>query len=62
MNPARSFGPAVIENNFENHWIYWIGPITGALLAAIIYKVLTHKPSKLPNTPTQVKRKIEIEA
>lgn len=35
LNPARSFGPDVVARNFEGyHWIYWLGPALGALLAA----------------------------
>ena len=37
MNPARSFGPAVASNFFEGHLVYWIGPIIGALAAALLY-------------------------
>lgn len=37
MNPARSFGPAVVGNIFEGHLVYWIGPILGALAAALLY-------------------------
>ena len=33
MNPARSFGPAAITGIWKNHLIYWIGPISGAILA-----------------------------
>jgi len=36
MNPARSFGPAVVQGCWANHWIYWIGPLTGSTIAAII--------------------------
>jgi aquaporin Z len=32
-NPARSFGPAVLSGQWAGWWIYWIGPVTGALLA-----------------------------
>ncbi|POS85596.1 hypothetical protein EPUL_002995 [Erysiphe pulchra] len=41
LNPARSFGPCVIKGEFEDeHWIYWVGPILGALIAVVFYKVL----------------------
>ena len=38
LNPARSFGPALIANIWDGHWIYWIGPIVGSILAALIYR------------------------
>ncbi|KAM5179908.1 aquaporin-5-like [Mantella aurantiaca] len=37
MNPARSFGPALVVGNFSAHWIFWIGPMVGAILASLIY-------------------------
>ncbi|XP_043263283.1 aquaporin-like isoform X1 [Colletes gigas] len=38
MNPARSLGPAIWNNQWTHHWIYWFGPIGGALLSAFMYK------------------------
>ncbi|XP_075684444.1 aquaporin-4-like [Rhinoderma darwinii] len=37
MNPARSLGPAVIVWKWDNHWIYWIGPIIGAICSSAAY-------------------------
>lgn len=46
MNPARSLGPAVAADAWEAHWIYWVAPIAGALLAAAVYELLRE-----PHTP-----------
>ena len=40
MNPARSFGPAVMMNFWEYHWIYWVGPFSGSTLATLVYYIL----------------------
>ncbi|XP_036897094.1 aquaporin-1 [Sturnira hondurensis] len=37
INPARSFGSAVISHNFTDHWVFWVGPFIGAALAVLIY-------------------------
>jgi aquaporin Z len=37
MNPARWFGPALVQGAFDNWWIYWVGPIIGAVLAAMVW-------------------------
>lgn len=41
MNPARSFGPSVVLGEFVTyHWIYWLGPAMGAVLAVGFYKLM----------------------
>jgi aquaporin NIP len=40
MNPARSFGPAMVVGMWQNHWIYWLGPLIGASLGAVLYQFL----------------------
>lgn len=41
LNPARSFGPAVVTGVWPgHHWIYWVGPLLGALLAVAFYKLM----------------------
>lgn len=37
MNPARAFGTALISRTFDNQLVYWIGPILGAIIAALVY-------------------------
>lgn len=40
-NPARSLGPALFSNNMGSYWIYIVGPLLGALVAALVYKLFT---------------------
>ncbi|KAI7361258.1 aquaporin-like protein [Hortaea werneckii] len=41
LNPARSFGPCVVLHSFPGyHWLYWVGPILGALLAVAFYRLV----------------------
>ncbi|KAI5825893.1 aquaporin-like protein [Schizophyllum commune Tattone D] len=37
INTARAFGPACIEGFHNYHWIYWLGPTLGSLLATAVY-------------------------
>jgi len=40
MNPARSFGPALIAGVWSYQWIYWLSPILGAILGASAYQMI----------------------
>ena len=46
MNPARSLGPALAQGFFANHAVYWIGPILGSILAAVVYNTFLLKEDK----------------
>jgi MIP family channel proteins len=37
LNPARSFGPALVSGMWLNHSLYWIGPIIGGTISAVFY-------------------------
>ena len=40
VNPARSFGPALIAGNLEGIWVFLLAPLVGGALAALVYKFL----------------------
>jgi MIP family channel proteins len=40
MNPARSVGPSLVSGVWDGHWVYWLGPIGGALLATLAFQWL----------------------
>jgi aquaporin Z len=44
MNPARAFGPQLFSGNWGEGWIYYLGPVLGALLAAFAYDWLYLRP------------------
>jgi len=40
MNTARSFGPAIIQGYWEDHYVYWIGPLLGGALGGLAHRFL----------------------
>ncbi|PNS20541.1 Aquaporin-1 [Sphaceloma murrayae] len=67
LNPARSFGPAVVTRTFEGyHWIYWVGPFLGSLVSAGFYKFVkileyeTANPGQDMDHVTRVEQKKQL--
>lgn len=46
MNPARSLGPALWSGMWVSHWVYWVGPIVGSIMATTFYKIMWLKREK----------------
>jgi aquaporin-4 len=46
VNPARTFGPALISGYWDYHWIYWAGPIIGAIIAGLIMNYIFVKKAE----------------
>ncbi|XP_075152811.1 aquaporin AQPAn.G-like [Haematobia irritans] len=61
MNPARTFGTAYATNDWESHWLYWMGPILGGAMAALIYVQILEIPAEKPK-PLDAAEKYRIHA
>jgi aquaporin-4 len=46
VNPARTLGPAIISGYWDYHWIYWAGPIVGAVIAGLIMNYIFVKKAE----------------
>ena len=46
VNPARTFGPALVSGFWEFHWIYWVGPIIGGIIAGLIMNYIFVKKAE----------------
>jgi aquaporin Z len=44
MNPARAFGPDLVQNVWSDAWVWWVGPLVGGALAALAYDRLYLRP------------------
>jgi MIP family channel proteins len=52
LNPARVFGPAVVSGHFEYHYVWWLGPVSGAIAAGFLYgKVFKRKSEEKRLSP-----------
>src|SRR5688500_9951212 len=57
FNPARSLGPAVAGGGWTTHWIYWVAPIAGMVIAMHAYELL--RPASAPMVPRAVPLGVE---
>ncbi|KAK4543368.1 hypothetical protein LTR36_005511 [Oleoguttula mirabilis] len=62
LNPARSFGPAVVDHHFlPYHWIYWVGPILGSIVAAGFYKFIKMLEYETANPDQDIDHVADVE-
>jgi glycerol uptake facilitator-like aquaporin len=45
LNPIRVFGPAIVSGHFDFHYVYWLGPISGAIAAGFLYGIVFKRRS-----------------
>ena len=55
VNTARSFGPALVGGEFTDFWLYVVGPLAGAVLGWVVYKVVVTGDTDLMDDMADVK-------
>ena len=54
MNPSRAFGPQLVGGHWANAWVWYVGPLAGGALAALLYEWLYLRPLRpLPVGPAE---------
>jgi aquaporin Z len=46
MNPARAFGPQLVGNHWNDFWVWYVGPLAGGAIAALVYEALYLGPPR----------------
>jgi aquaporin Z len=46
MNPARAFGPQLVGNHWDDFWVWYVGPLAGGAIAALLYAALYLGPPR----------------
>src|SRR5262249_3950702 len=54
MNPAPAFGPQLVGDHWEPFWVWYVGPIAGGAIAALLYEALyLGPPQPVPVGPAE---------
>jgi aquaporin TIP len=46
VNPARAFGPQLVDRQWDDFWVWYVGPLTGGVIAAALYELLYLRPAR----------------
>jgi len=55
VNPARSFAPALVGDAWSGFWVYVIGPVVGAVIAWVLYKVIVEGDTDFTDDFSEIK-------
>jgi glycerol uptake facilitator-like aquaporin len=53
FNPARAFGPELVSNSWSDFWIYYVGPLAGGAIAALLYDEVYLRAGPVPVGPPE---------
>jgi aquaporin TIP len=53
MNPSRAFGPQLVGDLWANAWVWYVGPVAGAVVAALAYEWLYLRGRAAPSAPAE---------
>ena len=56
MNPARAFGPELASGHWTNFWVWYVGPLAGGALAAVLYEALYLGPARPEPEPAEARK------
>lgn len=52
LNPVRAFGPSAVNGNWDNQWVYWMGPLMGGMLGALLHEFFEYMAPGTIEVPT----------
>jgi len=53
VNPARTLGSAIVGNRYNDIWVYMVGPLIGAVLGWLLYRLATEGKVANPFEPAE---------
>ncbi|CBN74002.1 aquaporin [Ectocarpus siliculosus] len=59
INPARSFATAVTNNEWGDHWVFWVGPLLGGVLATVTWEAIL-RPDQVIEQEKKVPQAISV--
>lgn len=49
LNPARSLGPSFVLSKWDNHWVFWLGPLAGGAVSGILFEIIFNSKKRRPH-------------